>query len=260
MTRVSLCLQGRPTSLATIDPNTASVMTDDGPRPATDFQWRLPTTGSVYGCLLNFQCEWDRLGTTINEPPYNGAPTGPVVYVKTPNTHVAFGADIAVPAGVDVTVGAALGIVVGETMTRASPQQAARSITAYTVVNDITIPHGSLFRHPIKYKCRDGFCPIGPWLVPASDVPDPSALNVRAFVNGELRQERSLADLVRPVATLLADLSDFTSLYPGDIVLAGVAAEPPRARAGDVVAVEIDNVGRLENTLIEERNVPGETS
>ncbi|GAA5120547.1 fumarylacetoacetate hydrolase family protein [Alloalcanivorax gelatiniphagus] len=210
-------------------------------------------SGAVYGCLLNVQEELDRLGDAINEAPYNGAPTGPVMYVKTPNTQIAAGEPVPIPADVDqVRVGATLGVVIKNTLTRASADQARAAIAGYTLVNDVTVPHESLFRQPLKQKCRDGFCPIGPNLVDAADLPDPDGLTVRALVNGECRQQWRLAELVRPVATLLADLSDYTSLYPGDLILVGVSPDAPLAGAGDTVAVEIDGLGRLENPLVRE--------
>lgn len=210
-------------------------------------------SGSVYGCLLNVREELDRLGDAIYEAPYHGVPTGPVLYVKTPNAQIATGQPVPIPDDVDqVQVGAALGIVIKTTLTRANAAQALEAIAGYTLVNDITVPHDSLFRQPLKHKCRDGFCPIGPWLVSASDLPDPATFTVRTYVNGACRHEFRLDQLVRPVATLLAEISDFTSLYPGDLILAGVSPSAPLAGVGDVLAIEIDGLGRLENPLVRE--------
>ncbi|AFT69643.1 4-hydroxyphenylacetate degradation bifunctional isomerase/decarboxylase, HpaG1 subunit [Alloalcanivorax dieselolei B5] len=252
MTIATMRPRGRPLLRASVDPSDNTV--DLGVvRPASRLQWDRPVTGAVYGCLLNFQCELDQLGERIHQPPYNGPPTGPVVYVKTPNTHIASGVPVPIPDDVrQVRVGPALGVLIGETLCRANADQARSAIVGYTVVNDITVPHDSLFRQPLKHKCRDGFCPIGPWLVDADDLPDPATLTMRAYVNGECRHESRLDQLVRPVATLLADISDFTSLYPGDLVLAGVPTGTPLAGAGDTVAVEIDGIGRLENPLVRE--------
>ncbi|WP_417579007.1 fumarylacetoacetate hydrolase family protein [Nitrincola sp.] len=217
---------------------------------------RAPLSGSVYGCLLNFQQELQRLGDAINEPPYNGPPTGPVMYVKTPNTHISAGEPIPLPEEVEqVIIGATLGIVIKHTLTRASVEQAKAAIAGYTLVNDITIPHTSLFRQPLMQKCRDGFCPIGPSLVDVNELPDPSTFVLRTYVNGECKHEQRLDQLVRPVATLLADISDFTSLYPGDLILAGVPVDMPLAKAGDMVAVEMDGLGRLENPLVREADL-----
>jgi 5-oxopent-3-ene-1,2,5-tricarboxylate decarboxylase/2-hydroxyhepta-2,4-diene-1,7-dioate isomerase len=100
----------------------------------------------------------------------------------------------------------------------------------------------------MKQKCRDGFCPIGPW-VPAAQIPNPDALEIRAYVNGELRQRSHTRHLRRNVARLIADVSEFMSLAPGDLLLIGVAEQPARARPGDTMAIEIDAIGRLENPV-----------
>lgn len=210
-------------------------------------------SGAVYGCLLNIQDELDRLGDAINEAPYNGAPTGPVLYVKTPNTQVADGTPVVIPDDVEsVRVGATLGVIIKDTLTRATVDQARAAIAGYTLVNDLTVPHDSLFRQPLKQKCRDGFCPIGPQMAYSADLPDPDHLTLRALVNGECRREWQLDRLVRPVAELLAGISDFTSLCPGDLILVGVFPDAPLAQAGDTVAVEADGLGRLENRLVKE--------
>ena len=124
-------------------------------------------------------------------------------------------------------------------------------VAGYCIVNDVTVPHASLLRPPMKQKCRDGFCPIGP-LVPASAVANPAALEIRSYVDGELRHTANTATLRRSVARLIADVSEFMSLAPGDLLLVGVPHGVPRARAGQSIAIEIDGLGRLENTLVRE--------
>jgi 5-oxopent-3-ene-1,2,5-tricarboxylate decarboxylase/2-hydroxyhepta-2,4-diene-1,7-dioate isomerase len=86
-------------------------------------------------------------------------------------------------------------------------------------------------------------------VMPAAEVSDPDALGIRVYVNGELRLENSTVNLVRNVSKLIADVSEFMSLARGDVLLVGVPESAPRARAGDRIAVEIDGLGRLENTL-----------
>ena len=89
---------------------------------------------------------------------------------------------------------------------------------------------------------------MGP-VVQASQVASPDALAIRAYVNGALRQSSDTAQLVRNVARLIADVTEFMTLDEGDVLLVGVPEHPPRARAGDRVAVEIDGLGRLENAV-----------
>jgi 5-oxopent-3-ene-1,2,5-tricarboxylate decarboxylase/2-hydroxyhepta-2,4-diene-1,7-dioate isomerase len=108
----------------------------------------------------------------------------------------------------------------------------------------------------MKQKCRDGFCPIGPF-VDAAAIGSPDALEIRAYVNGELRLRASTATLRRKVARLIAEVSEFMSLAPGDLLLVGLPHGVPRARVGDVVAVEIDRIGRIENPLIAEAGGEG---
>ena len=110
------------------------------------------------------------------------------------------------------------------------------------------VPHTKVLRPPIKQKCRDSFCPIGAQ-VSADQVRDPGALEIRAFVNGQLKATRSLRDLIRPVPRLLAEVTEFMTLEAGDSLVVGVPEDMPLARAGDCVPVEIEGVGRLENTV-----------
>ena len=108
-------------------------------------QWDVPVSGAVYGTLLNFRQELEALGDKVNQPPYGGMPTAPVMYLKTPNTHIAHGAPVVLPAEVEqVQVGAALGIVIGRAASRVEESEAMSFISGYTLVNDITVPHDSL--------------------------------------------------------------------------------------------------------------------
>ena len=114
-------------------------------------------------------------------------------------------------------------------------------------------PHFKPPQHPVLYLKpantwrRDGFCPIGP-MVPRGAL-RPDALVLRAYVNRVLGAEHTTADLMRPVARLIAQITDFMTLEPGDVLLVGVPENMPRARAGDQMTVEIDGVGRVTNTL-----------
>jgi 5-oxopent-3-ene-1,2,5-tricarboxylate decarboxylase/2-hydroxyhepta-2,4-diene-1,7-dioate isomerase len=208
---------------------------------------------SVIGTLLNFRGVLDLLQDQLSAAPYGAPPRAPVLYVKPRNTHAAAGAAIVVPDDVEVLeLGATLGIVIGRTACRVSAKDALDHVAGYTVVNDLTVPHDSVYRPAIKARCRDGFCPIAPW-VGRDRIGDPDALTIRAYVNGELRQENNTRNLIRPVAQLLADVTEFMTLAAGDVLLVGVPEHSPTATAGDRICVEIVGVGRLENTLVRER-------
>lgn len=211
------------------------------------------TAGTVYGVLLNYKGALAALGDAVHKPPYKAPPKAPVLYIKPANTRIGPGAPIPVPGDVDaLQIGAALGVVIGRTACRVSPGSAFDYVAGYIVVNDVSVPHESFYRPPIRFKCRDGFCPMGPRVVDRAQVTDPDALGVRVFVDGALRQENTTANLIRSTARLIADITEFMTLGAGDVLMTGVPEDAPLARAGQRVAIEIEHVGRLENPLVAE--------
>jgi 5-oxopent-3-ene-1,2,5-tricarboxylate decarboxylase/2-hydroxyhepta-2,4-diene-1,7-dioate isomerase len=180
-------------------------------------------------------------------------PKAPALYIKPCNTHIGHGATVHLPAGVEhVALCATLGIVIGRPACRVPELRALDTVEGYTIVNDLTIPHVSLFRPPIREKCFDGACPIGPSIVARDRLPEPERTVISTYVNGELVHRRTLNRLVRPIARLLADVTEFMTLLPGDVLLAGISLDAPTAKPGDSIAVEIDEIGRLENQLLSE--------
>ena len=211
-------------------------------------------TRTVVGALLEFQGAWQALEPVMAQPPHHRPPVHPVLYIKPANTWARHGDPVLLPPDVaEVEIGATLGISFARAASRVNAAQALEFVSGYCVVNDVTVPHldapkPALLRPPMRQKCRDGFCPIGPW-VSADELRDPGTLEIRSYINGELRQRSHTAQLRRNVAQLIADVSEFMTLAPGDLLLIGVAEQPARARAGDTMAVEIDGIGRLENPL-----------
>ena len=156
------------------------------------------------------------------------------------------------PAGVEaLAVGASLAVVIGRNACRVAAADALEFVAGYTVGSDFCIPHDSYYRPSIRFRCRDGFCALGPWIIARRHVPEPDALEVRVEVDGVLRQRATTRDLVRPVAQLVADVTAFMTLAPGDVLLTGVPADAPQAMRGQRVAVTVDGVGTLENTLVD---------
>lgn len=216
---------------------------------------------TVYGVLLNHPAALAALGEAVHQPPYRAPPVAPVLYLKPRNTWVGDGAHVALPAGTEaVEVGATLGIVIGRTAHRLGAGEALAHVAGYVVVNDLTLPHDTYYRPALRQRCRDGFCPIGPALVPRAAVADPDALAIEVSIDGQPVHRSSTAGLLRPVARLVADLSGFSTLHPGDIVLAGVAPAAPRARAGQQVVVRIAGVGALGITLVAQTAAPAPSS
>jgi 2-keto-4-pentenoate hydratase/2-oxohepta-3-ene-1,7-dioic acid hydratase in catechol pathway len=153
-----------------------------------------------------------------------------------------------------------LGIVIGRRCRHVPRERAHEVIGGYLVVNDVTVRDWQL-RTPTMTigKSFDTHGPIGPWLVTKDDIPDPQALAIRTWVNGELLQDGNTRDMVYDCAQQIEHLSTAFTLEPGDIVSTGTPAgvgivrKPPvLLKAGDVVRVEVQGIGALENPVIEE--------
>jgi 5-oxopent-3-ene-1,2,5-tricarboxylate decarboxylase / 2-hydroxyhepta-2,4-diene-1,7-dioate isomerase len=213
-------------------------------------------SGVVYGTLMNHRPALAALGDQVNQAPYKAAPVAPVLYVKPRNTLAQHGDSVVVPAEAEVLEAAAsLGIVIGRTACRLSLDNAMDHVAGYTVVNDVSVPHESFYRPSIRFKARDGFCPLGPAVVPRAAIRDPDALRVKVYVDGVLKQDAHTGERIRNVAQLLVDVTDFMTLQPGDVLMLGASADAPRVRAGQEVAIEIEGVGRLVNRFVQEGEV-----
>jgi len=209
-------------------------------------------SGTVYGTLLNHRTALQALGDAVNQPPYNAPPQAPVLYLKPRNTLAADNESIVVPPGVaELEIGASLGLVIGRPSSHLPESQAIEHLAGYLIVNDVSVPHPQYYRPSIPFKARDGFCPLGPRVVSRAAIANPDALTIRVYVDGELKQTATTSELVRPVAKLLADVTDFMTLLPGDVLAVGVASPAPRLRAGQRARIEIDGLGRLENPFVE---------
>lgn len=210
-------------------------------------------SGTVYGTLLNSKEALAALGDAVNQAPYKAAPKAPILYIKPRNTLVFHGAPVVVPANVaGLQVGAALGLVIGRTACRIAEADALQYLAGYTVVTDFSVPHESFYRPSIRFKALDGSCALGPQVVPREQIANPDALQLRVHVDGALALSATTGGMVRSAARLLADVTDFMTLAPGDVLMLGIPAGVPTARAGQHVAVEIEDIGRLENELVEE--------
>lgn len=216
---------------------------------------------AVYGVVLNFSNELVALGEAVNAKPYNQPPRAPILYVKPANTWIGEGDVIPLPAGESVLQpGVSVGIVFGRPAVRVPEAHALDYVAGYCVIDDVRLPHESYYRPALKQLCRDGFCVIGARVVPRAQVGDVDKLTLRTYVNGALRHEASTRDLVRPIPRLISEISEFMTLAPGDILMAGVPHGRPEARAGDCVRVEVEGLGHVENPVIEESRLRGVAS
>ena len=237
-----------------VDPLSGSIRYGGKMLGMDELQWDTPTRGAVYGVLMNYRGALEAfrmIGVGSSVPP-----KAPVLFVKPANTWIAYGDAIPIPRDVEcIETGAALGIVMGKTACRVAAVDALDFVAGYTIVNDFCEPHQSYDRPATRERCRDGFCAIGPWVMPRQSVASPDSLRLRVLVNGELRAENSTANMVRSVARLIADVTEFVTLSPGDILHAGAPENAPSIIAGDRVRIEFDGIGALENRVVAEREL-----
>jgi 2-keto-4-pentenoate hydratase/2-oxohepta-3-ene-1,7-dioic acid hydratase in catechol pathway len=208
--------------------------------------------GKVVCIGLNYRDHAEETGAKL--------PTEPVLFMKGPDTVVGPTDTVLVPRRSTKTDWEVeLGVVIGETARYLdSPADSAKHIAGYVVSHDVSEREFQLERGGQwdKGKSCETFNPLGPWLVTADEVPEPQNLGLRLWVNGVLRQDGNTANMVFGVDHLVWYLSQFLVLEPGDLVNtgtpAGVAlgmAEPQFLRAGDVVELEIDGLGRQRQQL-----------
>jgi len=213
----------------------------------------LALSGTVVGALLNHAPELAALGEAAHAAPYKAPPKAPVLAVYPPHTLAGDHAEVVVPTGVvGLHIGASLAIVIGQTACRVPRSQALAHVAGYTTALDIHQPLASHYRPAVRQRARDGFCPMGPAVVPASAVPQPDALAVQVWVDGTLVQATDTAQRLRDVAQLIADVSDFMTLQPGDVLLLGASADAPLAQAGQGVRVQIEGLPALHCQLVPE--------
>jgi len=211
--------------------------------PSSNLQHYWPQ-GTVYGALLNFQLEWQLRAPQMPEAPYKGAPKAPVLFIKTANTFTPSGGTIALPTTVtEVDIGANLAWVFG----------ADAQAMSCVLMNDVSIPHDSYYRPPVKFKCVDGFLGVGS-TAPAIQQVNSDVLVITVKVNGQEVQRVNYADTVRKAQTLWADISEFMTFQEGDVLLLGSDCLPngkrPRAKAGDVVEISAEGFDTLVNTFV----------
>ena len=153
-----------------------------------------------------------------------------------------------------------LGIVIGRRCRHVPAARASEVIAGYTIVNDVSVRDWQM-RVPTMTmgKSFDTHCPTGPWIVTTDELPDPHALELKTFVNGELRQSSNTKNLLFDCFTLVEHLSTAFTLEVGDVIPTGtpggvgVAMKPPSwLVAGDIVRIEIDGIGEIENAVVAE--------
>ncbi|MFK0114190.1 fumarylacetoacetate hydrolase family protein [Streptomyces sp. NPDC091217] len=208
---------------------------------------------------------WDHIAEMGLERP---AELGdPWFFLKPPTTTVRGPGDpVPLPGypGARVDWEAELAVVIGRGGRGLTYEQAWDHVAGYLVANDISArdrlksaqPVGEPFTYDwVGHKGQDGFCPLGPGLVPAWQIPDPHDLRIQLSVNGVLKQDSSTAQMMVRIPELIATASRITRLEPGDVILTGTPAGcgVPRGEflaPGDEIVIDIERIGRLENTVV----------
>ena len=200
----------------------------------------IPHPGTIFAIGLNYADHIAEMG--------HASPEWPTVFLKVANSATAPSGPVVKPAGVGkLDYEGELMIAIGQGGTAA----------AYCVADDVT-GRDLQGREPqwVRGKGADTFCPFGPWLTTADEVPDPGNLAIRTWVNGELRQSSNTSNLVFGIEALLAFISETCTLRAGDLILTGTPGgvgqgmSPPRyLQSGDTVRIEVESLGQIEHSV-----------
>jgi 5-oxopent-3-ene-1,2,5-tricarboxylate decarboxylase/2-hydroxyhepta-2,4-diene-1,7-dioate isomerase len=198
----------------------------------------------VVGLALNFADHASELGLA--------SPEEPALFFKPLTSLIGHRAPVVAPANVEyMHYEVELAVVMGRTARRVKAANAMDYVLGYTIANDVTVRDfvHNFYRPPVKAKGFDTFGPLGPYLV-IDEIANPSNLELRAYVNGELRQTGHTSLFVRDVPALIEYISDFMTLEPDDVILTGTPKGISHIYPGDVMRLEVDGLGALENPVV----------
>lgn len=213
----------------------------------------------IIGIGLNYRRHAEEAGFAVPDTPilfskFNNALTGDNAVVTVP------------PVTTQVDYEVELAVVIGRQASAVDVESAREHILGFATANDLSA-RDLQFRTSqwLLGKSLDGFLPIGPELVTADEILDPQSLRMRTWVNGELRQDSSTADMVFSIEELVTYASQHLTLVSGDVILTGtpsgvISGMPgkPWLRDGDIVSVEVEGLGRLSNTICTQALVGGD--
>lgn len=250
-------LQGGATALSALETLVNKVETHRGPAPwlldeaALDLAPCVPAPGKIICIGLNYRRHAEESGMK--------PPATPMLFSKFNNSLAGHGDPVPIPADArEMDYEAELAIVIGRRCRGVGRDEALQYVFGYCNANDISA-RDLQFRTSqfLLGKTPDGFCPIGPYLVTASEVPNPDALRIRCLVNGEVRQDSTTADMIFSCAELISYISRYITLEPGDLILTGTPEgvamgrpDKPWLRPGDRVTVEVEGLGSLTNPIV----------
>ena len=215
----------------------------------------------IFCAASNYASHANEMGTVLAAK----SQSKPYMFLKLSNTVIGNGETIQMPpepSKLDWEV--ELAAVIGKRCRRISVEDALDAVACYTIVNDISARDLNIrgdypFKHDwFQGKCHDTFAPIGPWLVPAWQIPDPQAVQMRLDVNDEPMQQDSTANMIWTVREQIAYLSTIVTLEPGDVIATGTPTGVGMGRGiylkpGDRLVASIEGIGRLANQVQAER-------
>ncbi|MFZ5787487.1 MAG: fumarylacetoacetate hydrolase family protein [Acidobacteriota bacterium] len=210
-----------------------------------------PCEPSKVVCVgLNYRAHAAEMGKEL--------PAEPLIFLKAPSSLLPPGGQVILPPdSVQVEHEGELALVIGRTARDVAPAHALDHVLGYACLDDVTAR--DVQRREKVYgraKGYDTFCPVGPWL--ETEIADPQGLDVELRVNGEVRQRGSTADMIFPVAEVIAFVSRIMTLLPGDLISTGTPPGVGRLTAGDRVEVEIPAIGVLAHTVAAPHRPPAE--
>jgi len=230
------------------------------PLAAVTLEAPLPRPRRNLWCVgRNYRAHAKELAGTIFQGDDKPIDRWPIVFTKVPECVIGPGEPIRLPGRAiseQIDYEAELAVVIGRGGANIAAGRAMDHVWGYTIVNDVT--SRDVQQRHVQWdlgKSFDSFCPMGPWLVDASEL-NGQDTRVRCWVNGELRQDGATRDLIFGIPTLIETISRGITLYPGDVIATGTPSgvgmgmtPPTYLRAGDVVRIEIDGLGVLENPV-----------
>ena len=224
---------------------------------------------AIFCAGANYSDHMSEMARVFNleaQPDPRKAGLAPWHFLKASRTVAQTDGRIPLPAGTKMLDWEAeLGAVIGRAAKNVPVESALNYVAGYTVANDLSardftvranVPESSPFRYDwISQKSFDCACPLGPWIVPAKQIPDPQGLAIKLWVNDVLKQDSHTSKMIFSLAEQIAHLSARLTLHPGDLILTGTPAGVGLARkeflkSGDVVRVWVEQIGTLSNTLV----------
>jgi 5-oxopent-3-ene-1,2,5-tricarboxylate decarboxylase/2-hydroxyhepta-2,4-diene-1,7-dioate isomerase len=216
--------------------------------------WLPPVTPTkILGLALNFADHAAELNKV--DLPTSMNPTAPVLFFKPLTSLNGHRGPVVAPPNIEyMHYEAELAVVIGRAGRRIKRGEAYDYVKGYTVANDVTIRDfvQNMYRPPVKAKCWDTFTPLGPWWVDRDDIANPDDVNLRTYVNGELRQQGNTQNFVHDIPAILEFITEFMTLEENDLILTGTPEGLSHLYPGDVMRVEIDGIGALENPVVGE--------